>query len=114
MKTFNKTAAQGDLLLRRVDSLPEGLEEAKPDKSGRHIVAHSETGHHHYLKHDGVAYFRDPKDPMVAYLRIGTEGADLVHDRPFDTHETIHVSEGVYQVRRQREHTPDGWRRIED
>jgi len=49
MKEFNKTASQGDLMLKRINKLPEGLTAKKPGKDGLHIVAHSETGHHHTI-----------------------------------------------------------------
>ena len=44
-KTFTDMAAQGDLLIQRVDTFPENLERVAPE-NGQHIVAHSETGHH--------------------------------------------------------------------
>lgn len=113
MKTINRMGAQGDLLLRKVEALPEGLEPV-PAEGGRLIVAHSETGHHHWLAAPGCELWRSPGDPLIAYLRVSSEGADLVHARPWDTHETIRLPGGVYELRRQREYTPEGWRRVED
>lgn len=112
MKKIERLGAQGDVMFRRVDTVPAGLVE-QPAKGARVVVAHSETGHDHYLAATGVALFADPADPMVCYLRI-EGGADVVHARPFDTHETLRLGAGVWQVRRQREHTPKGWRRVED
>lgn len=113
MKQISTCAAQGDLLLLRVNELPGGASEVQPT-NGRHIVAHSETGHHHWLSEDGVTIHREPGDTMVCYLRVAGDYADLVHDRPWDTHETIRIPRGTYQLRRQREYTPEGWRRVED
>lgn len=116
-KTFKNMAAQGDLMIIRMkdgESLPENLKEVKPE-GGKLIVAHSETGHHHFLAAvPGVEYFSDPADNMTCYLRISGEAADLIHDRSFDTHETISITEGTYKLRRQREYTPEGYRRVED
>ena len=38
----------------------------------------------------------------------------LEHQRPHDTHAPIKFAKGVYEVRRQREYTPEGWRRVAD
>jgi hypothetical protein len=112
--TFNKCAAQGDLLIRRIESLPDNVEAVNPEE-GKHIVAHSETGHHHYVSaNQDVTYFAVPNDPMVCYLKVGGEFVDLIHNRAYDTHETIRISNGLFELRRQREYTPEGWRRVED
>ncbi len=112
MKHIDKMGAQGDLFIRRIEALPEGVTEKVPE-NGQHVVAHSETGHNHFLKSDGVNVY-DFKDPMVCYLTVGEAGAQLEHARPYDQHETIFLSGGTYELRRQREHTPEGWRRVED
>lgn len=112
MKKFKQQAAQGDILIRRIDALPEGLEKLEP-KDNQHIVAHSETGHHHAFAEKGVNLFHAANDSMNLYVVID-EQADLIHNRSFDTHETIRFDAGVYEIRRQREYTPEGWRRVED
>lgn len=113
--TFTNTAAQGDLYLRRVKVVPEGFVATKPTE-GKHIVAHSETGHHHVVEAaPGVAYFTNPDDNMNAYLVVEEIiGAALKHCRAFDTHKTLRIPKGIFQLLRQREHTPLGWRRVED
>lgn len=113
MKTFDKQAAQGDILITRIDGLPDGLQEQKPTQEG-HIVAHSETGHHHTLPAKGVQLFAPANDPMVLYVVVDDECADLVHNRSYDTHETIRLKQGNYEIRRQREYIPEGWRRVAD
>lgn len=112
MKTFDKQAAQGDILITRIDKLPDGLVEQEPEK-GSYIVAHSETGHHHTLPSQGVRMFAPANDPMVLFVIVDNE-ADLIHNRSFDTHETIRLKSGAYEIRRQREYTPEGWRRVAD
>lgn len=115
MKTIEKLAAQGDVLFRRIDSLPADAVEQK--RKGRLVVAHSETGHHHAVDDPAVKLFeRATRDPMVCYLQIAGEYADVVHHRPHDTHETLRLlgKGAIFEVRRQREYTPEGWRRVED
>jgi hypothetical protein len=117
MQTFKNQCAQGDLYIRRIDAIPAG---AKPmaTENGRFIVAHSETGHHHVIaERPGVKVFTTD-DPMISYLQVieATEATEalLEHLRSFDTHETISIPPGNYELRRQREYTPEGWRRVED
>lgn len=115
MKTVQNLAAQGDVLFRRVDHLP--ADAVEQTRKGRLVVAHSETGHHHAIDDPAVKLFeRAERDPMVCYLQIAGEHADVVHHRPHDTHETLRLlgKGAIFEVRRQREYTPDGWRRVED
>lgn len=119
MKTFNKMAAQGDFIILRIDSLPTGLEKI-PAVNNQIVVAHSETGHNH------VAVLDRP-DAVTAFKKSGTKESDLFelflnvseetrieHLRSFDTHETLVVPPGQYKIMRQREYTPEGFRRAQD
>jgi hypothetical protein len=40
--------------------------------------------------------------------------AVVEHLRSFDTHESISIGPGNYEIRRQRENAPEGWRRAAD
>ncbi len=117
MKPIKNCAAQGDLLIRRIETLPTGCRPLASEK-GRFVVAHSETGHDHVISdHPNVALFTSG-DPMVSYLQV-IQAADaaetfIEHLRSFDTHESIAISPGIYEIRRQREYVPEGWRRVED
>jgi len=117
MKTFKKCAAQGDLLIRRIHALPDGLKPIQP-ANGHYVVAHSETGHDHIIaEHQNISLFTTD-DPMISYLRVveATDATETIleHLRSFDTHESIAIPPGNYEIRRQREYAPEGWRRIED
>ena len=115
MKTFKTMAAQGDMLLRRVDAIPTSAVQAKTEK-GAFVLAHSETGHNHIvMERPGVTYFNDPSNPFRSWLHVdGSEMVEIKHLRSFDTHETITVPPGIYEVRRQREYTPEGFRAAAD
>jgi hypothetical protein len=117
MKTFQNQCAQGDLLIRRIDKLPDGVKPLVSDK-GHFIVAHSETGHNHVIKERPSVKLYTTGDPMVSYLEVieATDAMEtlLEHLRGHDTHETIKIPTGVFEIRRQREYTPEGWRRVED
>ena len=113
MKTVEKVGAQGDVMFIKVDALPL---EAKPltvAGEGRVVVAHSETGHHHVAVAESVRLY-GVADPMVHYLVAESAYADVVHERSFDTHETLRLPKGTWEVRRQREMMPDGERQVAD
>jgi hypothetical protein len=112
MKRAENQAAQGDVLFIRVPRIPSDMKTVEP-KNGHFIVAHSETGHHHTIGANGVAMVSDPRDPFTCYLQLASE-VQVVHHRPFDTHETFELSKGSWMVRRQREYTPEGLRMVED
>lgn len=115
MNNFLKCAAQGDLMIIKVESLPNGYEKAK-SVDGRFIVAHSETGHHHVVEASpDVQYWIDPKNMFKAYLVVEKAlGVALEHCRGFDTHQPIHIDKGIYELRRQREYVPESWRMVQD
>jgi hypothetical protein len=112
MKTFKEQAAQGDVLIRRIKQLPKDVSKQESNNS-QYIVAHSETGHHHTVAAEGTQFFHAANDPMIMYLVVDNE-VDLVHNRGFDTHETIRFDAGIYEIRRQREYVPEGWRMVAD
>lgn len=116
MRTFSKTAAQGDVSFIRRDALPANLTEMAAI-NGKIVVTHSETGHDHVMVLDGgvepAVRMYGGDNPLVAWLQVNRPTA-LEHQRPHDTHEPIMFEPGVYEVRRQREYTPEGFRRVED
>ena len=112
MKTFSQTCAQGDIYIRRVDALPGNAVPVAAER-GVNIVTHSETGHHHVMDGDAATMYRLP-DSIMDCLLVVNSPTELRHLREFDTHESILFAPGVYHVRRQREYTPEGFRRVED
>ncbi len=104
-------ADQGDVRFFRVDAVPAHC--VKEGREGYAIVAHSETGHHHVVESPCAQYFVDPNDPFTAYLTLA-EDADVKHLRPYDTHQPVTVAKGIWGIRRQREHTPEGYRMVQD
>jgi len=110
-----RIAFQGDIGFRRVAKLPAG---AKEQKVNGHIpLVNQRTGHQHTLASQGLKFY-ESSDPLRAYIVFqGVSEVDVVHGRPHDTHETLRLSVGegaVLEVIRQREMTPEGWRRVED
>lgn len=102
-------SAQGDLNIFVCDRIPEGLE--RSDSKGDHVIAHSETGHNHVVSSVSVDLYSE--DEFVSYLDV-KEDSNVVHLRSFDTHKTITLPPGQYRITRQREYTPEGFRRAAD
>jgi hypothetical protein len=111
-KTIQEIAAQGDVTFVKIAELPKGikLQPAPVDSSANgFVVAHSETGHHHVARLIGGAQFLVPQVPTsgsVAYLQSENE-IDIDHLRDFDTHKSLKLSPGIWEVRRQREWSPE-------
>lgn len=118
MRTFQTICAQGDVLIRRVTAMPSDVSPVTAER-GEIIVTHSETGHHHVMVLDretetpAVEMFSSRDNPLIAWLKVNRPTA-LEHRRPHDTHEPIMFGAGLYEVRRQREYAPEGWRRVAD
>ena len=120
MTTIGKTARQGDVMLVRVDKLPEGLIATERDKIGRIVLAHGErSGHGHAIRERNVCGFRlattepDPSGVSggVDYIEVGGSGAaTLAHEYAsgdMAEHLPITLPPGVYRVALQREYTPE-------
>lgn len=106
--------AQGDLLIIPVAGIPSSAKPAKAE-GGQYVVAHSETGHHHVIERTRAEVFEAADDAFIAYVRTMGDGAEIVHKRDFHTHETIGLSPNkTYEIRRQREYVPEGFRKAQD
>tara|TARA_R110002110_G_scaffold37601_1_gene123999 strand:+ start:348 stop:701 length:354 start_codon:yes stop_codon:yes gene_type:complete len=117
MKTFKKCAAQGDVLFIRVDAIPTNVSEQTPNDKGEVVVTHSETGHNHVMVLDrgptpAVQMFNGD-NPLISWLQVNRP-TSLDHQRAHHTHESIMFQPGTYEVRRQQEQRPEGWRRVAD
>ena len=115
MREIRKFAAQGDCMFRRVAKIP--MDAVEVPRAGPIVVAHSETGHHHAIDAIDVSHFEQPGNSLVCYLRMDGAPFEVVHHRAWDTHEPLRLlgSPGtIWEVRRQREWSPEGWRRVED
>ena len=99
--TFKKVAAQGELTITRVSTIPKG--NVVDSTGGKLIVGHSETGHHHVVDADCATLTR--VDEFLAYLTVN-KPTELVHQREFDTHRTVALQPGMYEFRTGREFDP--------
>lgn len=104
---------QGDVLIRRIDTIPA---EAQPRK-GRQILAAGEvTGHHHEVSAKVGQIFDiqnqvlDADNPGgIAYMQMKAPG-QVTHDE----HAPIELEAGNYSIMIQREYTPEEIRNVMD
>lgn len=111
MRTFQTTAAQGEISIRRLGDAPatvtkpDGFQPLQPDQ-GRLVIGHSETGHHHVMTAERVtAYVRESEGMRILRLIVEQPTA-LEHLRPHDTHEPVLFAPGEYELRIGREYDP--------
>lgn len=109
-----RPVAQGDILIIPIATVPVSAKKAEPD--GKHyVIAHSETGHHHVIEKSRAEVYEAADDGFIAYIKTLGAGAEITHQRSFDTHETIALQpNSTYEVRRQREYVAEGFRKAAD
>jgi len=94
---------QGDVLITRIESLPEGL-----SKVDRAILAFGEvTGHSHTIHRGATAFSLKPQNQVdelttADYLQVDELIASVTHEE----HIAVQLPKGTYKVLRQVEYTP--------
>lgn len=91
---MNSDRQQGDVILRAVESLPEGCKEVER-KEGRIVVMHGEGGHTHVIDNvDAMFYEKDGKHYLVA-----SKPVTLSHEE----HHSQVIEPGVWEIGQVRE-----------
>lgn len=108
---MTKLIRQGDVLVRRVKALPKNIQPVAAE-NGRIVLAHGEaTGHHHsFALSERVALFREDGSGGGLFLSIAGVPAALEHQE----HTALVLEPGHYEVRRQREYSPEAIRQVAD
>jgi hypothetical protein len=96
---------QGDVLIRRINSLPK--KKAIKRASG-HILEGEATGHIHRTEDQTKADVLEIDDGL--YLRVGAEGVRIIHEE----HDAITLPPGNFEIVRQREYSPEAIRNVAD
>lgn len=93
---MNKIFRQGDILIRQIDKIPDGLKE-----TNNPILAYGEaTGHHHRLLERTQNQFMVLEDSVGnKYLKI-EQPTELIHEE----HDQITIEKGIYFVIHEREY----------
>ena len=89
----------GEVILKQIDSLPKEATLVKETNS--HIVAHSETGHHHVLatkEKTDLSKFKVYSWNGETYLEV-PQMSELLHEKVgADAHKTHTIVPGLYKV----------------
>ena len=96
---------QGDILLIPVTDTPPATTPV-PRDNGRVVLAYGEvTGHAHTINADRVTLVTAQQaDDLRAWLLVETsEPVALLHEE----HDTVTIPPGIFEVRRQREYSPE-------
>jgi hypothetical protein len=118
MKSFKISAAQGEVNVRRVDTVPPNLIPVAPEK-GLLVVGHSESGNNHGFRvGDGVTVLERTKDVpagMKIFYAILENPAALIQDATHP-HEPLMLDAGIHEIRISREFDPfaEQTRRVAD
>lgn len=102
---MQKHYRQGDVLFVAIDQLPAG--EQKSRASG-HILEGEVTGHVHRVAELDHAEVLEVGDGL--FLRVSDAGVSIVHEE----HKSLTLPAGNYEVRRQREYSPEEIRNVAD
>ncbi len=103
-KQAKPTYRQGDVLLQKIDQLPESAQpvefENRENSENRIVLAYGEvTGHCHALSTATACMYTFLGERLIDVK----EGALLRHEE----HATIKLPQGVYKVIQQREYVPE-------
>jgi hypothetical protein len=100
---------QGDVLIERVDQVPEGA--VKQKVKGAIVLAHGEaTGHHHALECDKADWWKRGEGLGAEQFIALPKPGRVTHQE----HSTIELPAGRYRVTRQREYSPEAIRNVAD
>lgn len=120
--------AHGEVTIVPIAAIPSGHGPAIPTEGGRHVLGHSESGHHHVLDRvKNIERFRAPDSPeaenipisapLRSYLRVLADKVAVKHMKPEsnpERHADQEIPPGDYLVTTGVEYTPEGLRRVAD
>lgn len=94
MKTIQLTYQQGDLLMRRIEKLPDGPR--KVINKGKCVLAHGESGHSHVVEDD------DAELVQIGEMMLLT----ITNPNPVKHEEHHHrtIAPGIWEIGRVREY----------
>jgi len=99
-------------IFRHGENLLIRVPRVKGQRVNHRIIGHSETGHHHVMTAESDVELYENNGAL--YLRVNTDGATVTHEKTTDRHADIQLPKGDYEIKKQREYTPQGWRYVSD
>jgi hypothetical protein len=99
MKTLH-TYRHGEVMLREVEKLPQDLTKAKTK-----VFMTGSHGHNHSIN-TGDLYFHKDGEFIFGYLVA--KNTSLLHPEHSPNVGDAQIADGVYELRKQQEYTPEG------
>ncbi len=96
---------QGDVLIRKINKLPDGKRRKRPTG---HALEGEATGHVHRILELEQAEVLEIGEGL--FVSVGEQGVSLIHPE----HHTIELPAGDFEITRQREYFPDEIRNVQD
>lgn len=99
--------AQGEITIIKIDQIPAGISSRPVERTGKgHVIAHSESGHHHVLTGgDVMERTSDVPAGMQILYALLEEPAELIQDAA-TPHDGYALPAGTYEFRISREYDP--------
>jgi hypothetical protein len=108
---MTKVFRHGDIVLKQIEKLPDGLKEKKTK-----VILQSGSSGNPHLIDNGKLYFINDDDFIIGYLEA--KNTNLIHrehgNKKVGSNKYAKISDGLYEIRRQVEYTPEGLRQVED
>lgn len=109
-----KPYRQGDVLIIPVAELPEGTKRMRRGKRGVVLAEGEVTGHAHAILDRGASLYElvtaDDVDEMRRRFLLVEQEVAVTHEE----HGTVTLPPGSYEIRIQREYSPEEIRQVQD
>lgn len=107
MQHFKIAAAQGEVNIKRIDSIPDGLSPVVPERDV-FIIGHSESGNTHVIDATGVKVMERTKNVPAGMRMLYAiiEQPTALRQNAAAPHEVISLPPGLYSFRISREFNP--------
>jgi hypothetical protein len=96
----------GEICLLKINKLPKGLK-----VSDSKIIVKGSHGNDHSIN-NGKIYFKKDGDYIIGYLVA--KNTNLIHAEHKDKSGKAKIKDGIYQILKQQEFTPDGLKPVVD
>ncbi len=104
-----KQYRQGDVFIQRIRKMPKDVQPLRRTRRGVVLAEGEVTGHAHAIKDRGADLYGGEIE--ARFLRVLAEGGvALTHEE----HATITLPKGDYEIRIQREYSPEAIRNVRD
>lgn len=108
MQTFKIAAAQGEVNIRKIDTLPDVALDPQSPEDGAFVIGHSESGNTHVIDALGVTVMERTKGVPAGLRELYAivKNPTVLRQNASTPHETIKLDPGIYSFKISREFDP--------